>query len=146
MEVRVLQHTFKARGHWWFDSGLMGLYFIAKDKTTLEAERWPDVKVVLDFDGVSIEAPDDQMTPFLEACYEELASNWWNRSTKKQRENPELVCYDQEKKELNCLPKRMPTPIPALSVSATSWRGKADALEDTVRSSNLQTNGMAKRC
>ena len=130
VEVMVIQHTFKARGHWWFDSGLMGLYFIAKDKTTLEAERWPDVKVVLDFDGVSIEAPDDQMTPFLEACYEELASNWWNRSTKKQRENPELVCYDQEKKELNCLPKRMPTPIPALSVSATSWRGKADALED----------------
>ena len=92
VEVMVIQHTFKARGHWWFDSGLMGLYFIAKDKTTLEAERWPDVKVVLDFDGVSIEAPDDQMTPFLEACYEELASNWWNRSTKKQRENPELVC------------------------------------------------------
>lgn len=130
VEVMVIQHTFKARGHWWFDSGLMGLYFIAKDKTTLEAERWQDVKVVLGFDGVSIEAPDDRMTPFLEACYEELASNWWNRSTKKQRENPELVCYDQEKKELDCLPKRMPTPIPALSVSATSWRGKADALED----------------
>lgn len=77
----------------------MGLYFIAKDKTTLEAERWPDVKVVLDFDGVSVEAPDDRMTPFLEACYEELASDWWNRSTKKQKENPELVCYDQEEKK-----------------------------------------------
>ena len=126
----VIQHTFKARGHWWFDSGLMGLYFIAKDKTTLEAERWPDVKVVLDIDGVSIEAPDDRMTPFLEACYEELASDWWNRSTKKQKENLELVCYDQEKKKLLCLPKRMPTPVPALSVSATSWRGEAEAFED----------------
>ena len=93
----------------------MGLYFIAKDKTTLEAERWPDVKVVLDFDGVLVEAPDDRMTPFLEACYEELASDWWNRSTKKQKENPELVCYDQEEKKLMCLPKRMPTPVPALS-------------------------------
>ena len=130
VEVMVIQHTFKARGHWWFDSGLMGLYFIAKDKTTLEAERWPDVKVVLDFDGLSIEAPDDRMTPFLESCYEELASNWWNRSTKKQKENPELVCYDQEKKELFCLPKRMPTPVPALSVSPKSWRGDAEAFED----------------
>ena len=128
--MRVIQHTFKARGHWWFDSGLMGLYFIAKDKTTLEAERWPDVKVVLDFDGVSIETPDERMTPFLEACYEELASDWWNRSTKKQKENPELVCYDQEEKKLRCLPKRMPTPVPALSVSATSWRGEAEAFED----------------
>ena len=130
VEVMVIQHTFKARGHWWFDSGLMGLYFIAKDKTTLEAKRWPDVKVVLDFDGLSIEAPDDRMTPFLESCYEELASNWWNRSTKKQKENPELVCYDQEKKELFCLPKRMPTPVPALSVSPKSWRGDAEAFED----------------
>lgn len=129
MEVRVIQHTFKARGHWWFDSGLMGLYFIAKDKTTLEAERWPDVKVVLDFDGISIETPDERMTPFLEACYEELASDWWNRSTKKQKENPELVCYDREEKKLMCLPKRMPTPVPALSVSATSWRGEAEAFE-----------------
>ena len=60
MEVRVIQHTFKVRGHWWFDSGLMGLYFIAKNKTTLEAERWPDVKVVLDFDGVSVEAYIDE--------------------------------------------------------------------------------------
>lgn len=130
VEVMVIQHTFKARGHWWFDSGLMGLYFIAKDKKIQESERWPDVEVVLDFDGVSIKAPDDQMKPFLEACYEKLASNWWNRSTKKQKENPELVCYDQEKKELDCLAKRMPTPVPALSVSATSWRGKADAFED----------------
>ena len=39
VEVRIIQYAFKARGHWWFDSGLMGLYFIAKDKTTLEAER-----------------------------------------------------------------------------------------------------------
>ena len=31
VEVMVIQHTFKARGHWLFDSGLMGLYFIAKE-------------------------------------------------------------------------------------------------------------------
>ena len=136
VEVRIIQYAFKARGHWWFDSGLMGLYFIAEELLRetepglSERSSWPNVKVSVDFDSLSIEAPDDRMTPFLEACYEELASNWWNRSTKKQRENPELVCYDQEKKELDCLPKRMPTPIPALSVSATSWRGKADALED----------------
>lgn len=129
VEVMVIQHTFKARGHWWFDSGLMGLYFIAKDKTTLEAERWPDVKVVLDFDGVSIEAPDDRMTPFLEACYERLASNWWNRSQNTQKEAKDLVCYDRDKEELVCLPKRKPTPVAALSYKASSWRGEADVFD-----------------
>lgn len=130
MEVRVIQHTFKARGHWWFDSGLMGLYFISKNKKILEAERWPDVKVVLDFDGVSIEAPDDRMTPFLVACYEELASNWWNRSTGPQQKSLDLVCYDREKKEFYCCPKRLPTPVAALSYSGSSWRGEADAFKD----------------
>ena len=136
MEVKVIRHTFKARGQWWFDSGLMGLYFIAEEllreteQGLSERSRWPDVKVSVNFDGLSIEAPDDRMTPFLESCYEELASNWWNRSTKKQKENPELVCYNRDKKELVCLPKRMPTPVPALSVSATSWRGQAEAFEN----------------
>ena len=136
MEVKVIRHTFKARGQWWFDSGLMGLYFIAEEllreteQGLSERSRWPDVKVSVDFDGLSVEAPDDQMAPFLEACYEKLASNWWNRSTKKQKENPELVCYNRDKKELVFLPKRMPTPVPALSVSATSWRGQAEAFEN----------------
>ncbi len=130
VEVMVIQHTFKARGHWWFDSGLMGLFFIAKDKKIQESERWPDVEVVLDFDGVSIKAPEDQMKSFLESCYEKLASGWWNRSTKKQKENKELVCYDRGKKELVCLPKRMPTPVAALSYSGSSWRGEAEAFEN----------------
>ena len=135
MEVKVIRHTFKARGHWWFDSGLMGLYFIAEELLRetepglSERSSWPNVKVSVDFDSLSIEAPDDRMTPFLEACYEKLASNWWNRSTRKQKENKELVCYDRDKKELVCLPKRMPTPVAALSYSGSSWRGEADVFD-----------------
>lgn len=130
-EVDRIRHKFRVRGHWWFDAGLMGLYFVATDQTRrllredrdLEQEsRWPDVEVTLEADGIVLEAPDDRMKEFLEDCYEVIAALWWNRSSSTQIQKRELVYYDREKQELECRPKRSPTPIPALFTGGSSWR------------------------
>ena len=134
--MTTISHKFKARGHFWFDAGVLGLCSIAEDLLkrgeTGAPERllWPDVQVRLERDGVVIEAPEERMKPFVEACYEELAARWWNRSTEKQRQNPEIVCYDCEQEELYLAPRRMPTPIPNLSVGGSSWRADAETLDE----------------
>ncbi|MBP8784494.1 MAG: hypothetical protein KBH12_03365 [Synergistaceae bacterium] len=131
----MIQHVFFARGHWWFDSGVIGLFLIAKSltrsrKAGLSDELcWPDVHVNFKQNGIYIDAPDEQIKPFVEACYEDLASRWWNVSTDKQQQDQGWVLYDTEKKQLYCAAKRMPTPIAALSVSATSWRAEGEDFE-----------------
>ena len=136
MGIIQYRHKFALRGHFWFDAGLIGLFLIARELAgkkeeigSPDQELWSDVKVEIDRDGVVIEAPDGRSIPFIEACYEELAARWWNRSTAKQIENLELVYYDREKDELKCLPKRFPTPIPELFVGGSSWRVEGDPFD-----------------
>lgn len=139
----TIRHKFKVRGHWWFDAGIVGFYLIARD-LLLRREAgpsgqllWSNVKVGLERDGVVIEAPEERMKPFVEACYEELAARWWNRSKAEQGERLELVCYDRKKEEFYLAPKRMPTPIPALSMSPKGWHVEGDAIDSLPPS--LQT-------
>ena len=138
-----MKHKFTVSGHYWFDAGLIGFYLIADEliETRMEVgvsgrKLWSDVKVTIERDGVVIEAPGDRIIPFFEACYEELTDRWWNRSTEKQIKDEELVCYDREKDEFKCLPKRMPTPIPDLFVGGSSWRVEGEPFNKL--SSSLQ--------
>jgi hypothetical protein len=116
------------RGHWWFDSGIAGLYFIGdllwrSTKPDSDEPLWPDVSLGITHEGLWIDASDEEkFKAFLEGCYEELASKWWNQSTTQQKEKKELVLYDRERDEFYLGPKRMPTPVAGLSTSATSWR------------------------
>lgn len=130
MEVNEIQqkHKFFARGHWWFDSGIMGFYFIAD--AFIRRKNLTEVRVTLEPDGLIIETSEERLKSFVEACYEDLATRWWNVSTEKQEESLELVLYDRQRNELILAPKRMPTPIAALSVSGSSWRGEAENFEN----------------
>lgn len=128
---------FKMRSHWWIDSGMVGLFNIAKDR---EIQEKYDVDLTLNEQENCLEISyrdEEKLRSFLAECYNVLADRYWNVSTKKQKENPEAIYYDKEKDEFVLKAKRNPAPIPALFVGARSWRVVAgeeyDNLDSTMR-------------
>lgn len=112
------------RRHWWFDAGIAGLYSIISGEDE-RLEKF-DVRVQLDSEeqGLKFISKDrEELKEYLETCYEILAEKYWNVSTIKQKENPELVVYDSDNDELLLMPKRKPTPVVSMFVGARSWQG-----------------------
>ena len=118
-----MKYSIHLRRHWWFDAGIAGLYTISK----IEDERLDNFNVRVTTNNLGLEfegTNQDTIRSFLETCYEILAERHWNISTVKQKENPELVIYEKDKDTISLFPKRKPTPIVSLFVSARSWRGE----------------------
>ncbi|HHX94795.1 MAG TPA: hypothetical protein GX691_03085 [Clostridia bacterium] len=129
MQDEFFEHKFLLRHHFWFDSGLPGLYSIAvlvKGKNA----AYSDISFQLESDGMTFKAGSkEEFIQFLSDCYEELADRYWNVSTKKQREAKDLVIYYKEKDELGLIPRRNPTPLPALFTKGSSFRADAEEFE-----------------
>jgi hypothetical protein len=131
-----MKKMFRMRGHWWFDNGIVGLYFIANPlvgstKPDSDERVWPGVSIEVTREGVQIDTLDEeQLKAFLETCYKKLASTWWNKSTPDQEEKKDLVLYDRERGEFAIGPKRMPTPVAGLSTSPRSWRAEGILYND----------------
>ncbi|RKO62917.1 hypothetical protein [Caldibacillus debilis] len=124
--VNPVTYSIPMRNHWWFDTGIIGLYLVGKDME----EKYQNISLSFSDECQALNityCTVDELKKFLTDCYEELARRHWNVSTKKQKEARELVIYDKEKDEFFLYPKRQPTPIPALFVKGRSWR--ADSIE-----------------
>lgn len=136
MEEATYTHTFSLRHQWWFDSGLVGLYYIA----TKVRDRNPVTGSILcltDAHGLTFHAPSKEvLKEFLDSCYGELADKYWNVSTRKQQESKDLVIYYKDTDELDTIPRRNPTPIPGLFTKGSSFR--ADAQEYGKLSAEIQ--------
>ena len=118
-----MEYKINVRNHWWFDAGIVGLYFIA-DQVRRE-EDYNNISLDFDEDSLSIYGENEEsIREFLEHCYEVLASMYWNVSTKSQKEKPELVMYDEETGEFSLAPKRQATPVVKLFVKGTSWKAE----------------------
>ena len=120
-----MEYSIVMRKHWWFDAGLAGLYSIA----SIEDERLNGFNIKMKIDNekqalVFQYNSISELRSYFETCYEILAERYWNVSTIKQKENPELVVYNKMKNELLLLPKRNPTPIVSLFIGARSWQGE----------------------
>ena len=124
-------YSIKMRHHWWIDAGIAGLYLIAGSNDDIFNKYNIRIKVNPKENSLDFEYDDrDNLRDFFTECYEILANKYWNVSTKKQKENPELVVYDIETGVLSLVPKRTPTPVAGLFVGARSWRGEGIAYED----------------
>lgn len=122
MQETTYAHTFSLRHHWWFDAGLTGLYYIAvhvRDRSS----RYDSIKYHIDAHGITFKgSSQDVLKEYFYRCYEELVSRYWNTSTKKQKEDKELVCLNKNTGQIELAAKRNPTPIPSLFTGARSWR------------------------
>lgn len=130
-----MDYRINIRNNWWFDAGIVGLYFIADNICAKGKDE--DIGLNYDEDSLIISGHNENVIrEFLEKCYKELADLYWNVSTKKQREKMELVMYDLEKDEFYLSPKRQATPVVSNFVKGTSW--KANAIEYEELDDNLK--------
>ncbi|NMB98548.1 MAG: hypothetical protein GYA02_18395, partial [Clostridiaceae bacterium] len=130
-----MEYSISLRKHWWFDAGIAGLYTISKS----EDERLDKYNITVEIDsanqaikfrGKNNSMDIEELRSFFLTCYEILAEKYWNVSTVKQKENPELVVYNQEEDEIVLMPKRNPTPVVSMFVGARSWRGNGIPYKD----------------
>jgi hypothetical protein len=136
MQEALYTHKFLLRHHWWIDAGLVGLYYIAvkvKDKNA----AYSSIRYLTDAHSLTFQAPSEGLLKeFLDKCYSKLTDTYWNVSTKKQQESKELVIYYKETDKLDVVPRRKPSPIPALFTKGSSFR--ADGEEYDKLSPDLQ--------
>ncbi len=133
-------YSIPMRNHWWFDTGIIGLYLVGKDME----EKHQNISISISSERQTLDISyhtEDELRKFLSDCYEELARRHWNVSTKKQKEAMELFIYDSKKDEFYLHPKRKPTPIPALFVKGRGWRAKGIKLKKLYK----QNPQLAKR-
>ena len=118
------QYFLSKRNHWWIDSGIVGLYNIAKYLTNMNSD-YDSISCSVNSQGITFHASSqERLHAFLDFCYEELASRYWNVSTPKQKEAKDLVIYDENTDRFLLSPRRSPTPIPSLFTKGSSYRAK----------------------
>jgi len=156
MEVMIINYFMRTRSHWWFDAGLSGLFFIALEVKDND-EQYRNITVNCRIDGLEfIYEDEEQLKLFLKDCYEKLVARYWNVSTKKQKENLELVRWNKDLNKPEAIAKRNPTPIPAKFIGAKSWRAegidyeemtseKKILIDDYLNKNNKQLWGKKKK-
>ncbi|SHI82055.1 hypothetical protein [Lutispora thermophila] len=126
-----MEYKIQARNHWWFDAGIAGLYFIAKK---VEQDN-DNIEINFDSESLSFRGNNEEdIRNFLQNCYNYLVSQYWNVSTKTQKEKLELVLYNPEKKEFSLAPKRQATPVVSLFVKRFDADGiKYNDMDDVLK-------------
>ena len=92
------------------DSGLLGLYQIAKDEKSGEM----GVEMKLNDDGVSFKGTEANLDTFFHKTYDSLLSQYYNISTQKQKEENAGFYYDSKEDKFIRFPKVKSMGIAAL--------------------------------
>lgn len=100
-ENRDVELTFKKLGHFWLDSGLIGLVKMLEDVNT-------DLQISVSDDKFVIRGSKDNLQSSLEKAYDNLVSGYYNLSTKKQETDTSSYnfYYDSKNDEFITFPKR----------------------------------------
>ncbi|HHW31436.1 MAG TPA: hypothetical protein GXX20_07165 [Clostridiaceae bacterium] len=132
-----MEYRISVRNNWWFDAGIVGLYYIAS--RLIKDEKCENICLAFDSDSLVIQGENEEkIREFLQHCYDNLAFSYWNVSTKSQKEKLELVVYNQKTGELSLAPRRNPTPVVGMFVKGSSW--KAEYINyDNIMDKSLKT-------
>lgn len=126
-----MEYTFTVRHHWWLNAGLAGLYLVATKDALREQKEKLGINIIQSSSGLTFQAKNaEDLRCFLEACYEHIASLYWNISNANQKEKQELVIYNKEKNELQLAPRRIPIPPIQRVMSARSWKAEGENYKD----------------
>ena len=79
---RSLEIIFPKLSHFWMDSGLIGLYKIAKKENSSEME----VEMHLTDEGLTFKGTEDNLTALFNKSYEALLDQYYSKSTEKQKQ------------------------------------------------------------
>jgi phosphatidylserine/phosphatidylglycerophosphate/cardiolipin synthase-like enzyme len=91
--------VFPKLGHFWLDSGLIGLYKIAIELTE-NNPSYSHMKPIVADDKLVFSGNPSGLKDFLWNCSKELMDRFFNSSSKKQREKAEAIIFSQANKRL----------------------------------------------
>jgi hypothetical protein len=96
-----MEVNFPKLNHFWMDSGLLGLYEIAKK----EHPEAMGIEIQLNDDGVLFKGTESNLDSFFNKTYDYLLAAYYNTSTEKQKEENAGFYYDSEKDKFVRFPK-----------------------------------------
>lgn len=138
-------YSIKLRSHFWIDSGIAGLYLVAK--SNLDRLKCHNIEIKINEENNSLEFTYCELSSlrqFLSECYIDLAMLYWNVSTLKQRQNPELVLMNKITGELQLGSKRIPTPIAGLFVKGSSWKSNGIMFDEITEDEKKRVEAFLK--
>lgn len=122
-----IELTFKKSGHFWLDSGLIGLVRMLEEAKT-------DIQISVSDDKLVLRGPRDNLQSSIEKAYDNLVSGYYNLSTKKQETDTSSYnfYYDTEQDRFIPFPKKKAVGIasvvynkaPRPSGSVLKWKEK----------------------
>jgi len=139
-----IELTFKKLGHFWLDSGLIGLVKMLEEVKT-------DIQISVSDDKLVLKGTSDDLQSSLEKAYDNLVSGYYDLSTKKQETDTSSYnfYYDTEQDKFIPFPKKKSVGIasvvyskaPRPSGSVLKWKEKEwkkQKKEITVNSKKIQ--------
>jgi hypothetical protein len=115
----LLTVFFPKINHFWIDSGILGLYEMARQTAT------DDMPVAIDLrdDGVAFTGTVPDLETFFDRTYRRLLNEYYNLSTQRQKEENAGFYYDTERKVFERFPKIKTRGVAGLvSNAARSYR------------------------
>ena len=110
MNEPLIEVNFPKLNHFWIDSGLLGLYEIAKK----EHPEAMGIEIQLKDDDVLFKGTVSNLDSFFHKTYVSLLNEYYNTSTEKQKEENAGFYYDSEKDKFVRFPKVKPMGIAGL--------------------------------
>ncbi len=123
-----IEIVFPKLGHFWLDSGLVGLIQFLREVNNNE------VKIAITDEGLKLTGSEKTIQIVLESAYNLMTERYYNLSTKKQRDNTSgyNFYYDSQEDKFVAFPKRKAVGIAALiydkaprpTASSIKWERK----------------------
>jgi hypothetical protein len=101
MTTSLIEVQFSKLSHFWMDSGLIGLYKIAKEENPSKM----GVEMYLSDDGVVFKGTEANLTLLFNKAYESLLDQYYSKSTEKQRQENAGFYYDSKEDKFVRFPK-----------------------------------------
>lgn len=111
-----MEIKFPKLNHFWMDSGLLGLYQIAKDEKSGEM----GVEIKLNDDGVLFKGTEANLDTFFHKTYDSLLAQYYNISTQNQKDENAGFYYDSKEDKFIRFPKVKSMGIAALIFNKAS--------------------------
>lgn len=97
----LIEIQFSKLSHFWMDSGLLGLYKIAKEESPLEM----GIEIHLTDQGLTFKGTEEDLTALFNKAYESLLNQYYSKSTEKQRQENAGFFYDSKEDKFVRFPK-----------------------------------------
>lgn len=112
-----IEIVFPKLGHFWLDSGLVGLYKIATE-TAENNPFYSHMKPKATGRGLIFSGNSSELKKFFWECSKKVMDKYFNSSSKNQREKVDAIIFSQANRRFERRPKRSPYGIGALIFNA----------------------------